>query len=52
MFQPGSRAHHPTETALVTVTNDPLIASDDGRLSMLVPLDLSAALDIVDHSRS
>lgn len=52
MFQPASRAHHRTQTALVKVTNDPLIASDHGWLSMLVPLDLSAALDIVDHSRS
>lgn len=52
MFQPGSGAHHRTQTALVKLTNDPLIASDHGRLSMLVPLGLSAALDIVNHSRS
>ena len=47
--QSAYRRSHSTETALLKVTSDALIAADQGRLTLLGMLDLSAAFDCVDH---
>ena len=48
-FQSAYRAYHSTETAVLKVLTDILLAIDSGYLSALVLLDLSAAFDTADH---
>ena len=47
--QSAYREFHNTETALLKVHNDLICAADKNDISILAPLDLSAAFDTIDH---
>ena len=49
-FQSAYRCFHSTETTLLRVFNDILVAIDNHRDVVLVLLDLSAAFDTIEHS--
>ena len=48
--QSGFRRYHSTETAVVKVYNDIVLALDAGLITALLLLDFSAAFDCVDHT--
>ena len=47
--QHGFRPRHSTETALLSVTDRILAATDRGEVSMLCLVDLSKCFDVIDH---
>ena len=49
-FQSGYRSHHSTETLLVRLLSDIHTAIDNGEVTVLALLDVSAAFDSVDHN--
>ena len=50
-YQSGYKKSHSTETLLIRVVNDLLIASSESKATIVMMLDLSAAFDTVDHSK-
>ena len=48
-MQSGFRRFQSAETALVKVQSDILMSMDRQEITLLVPLDLSAAFDAIDH---
>ena len=51
-LQSAYRKFHSTETALLKVQNDIMESLDQGSISVLVMLDLSAAFDTIDHQNT
>ena len=49
LYQPAFRKLHSTETVLIRVHNDITIALDQKRSVILQLLDLSAAIETLDH---
>jgi len=48
-LQSAYRPRHSTETAVIMIFNDALLAVDQGMITLVVLLDYSAAFDTVDH---
>jgi len=48
--QSAYRRHHSTETALLCICNDTLLAADCGMVTLVVLLDLSVAFDTTEHT--
>ena len=50
-YQSAYRWNHSTETVLLKICNDALVAVDSGMVSLIVLLDMSAAFDTVSHQK-
>ena len=48
-FQSAYRRHHSTETAILSTLDNIFHSIDNGKSTLLVSLDLSAAFDTIDH---
>ena len=48
--QSAYRRHHSTETTLLCICNDALLAADCGMVTLVILLDLSAGFDTVQHT--
>ena len=48
-FQSAYQPHHSVETAILRVQNHLLSAMNEGKISLLILLDMSAAFDTVNH---
>jgi len=49
IYQSAYRRGHSTETALLKVHSEIAEALDEGSMTALIMLDLSAAFDVIDH---
>ena len=50
VMQSAYRPHHSTETALLKMVNDILLALDQNHVAVLTLLDLSCVFEMIDHS--
>ena len=50
VLQSVYKQFHSTETALLKVPNDATLNKDRGKVTALTLLDLSAAIDTIDHN--
>src|SRR6218665_1682416 len=48
-MQSGFRAHHSTETALLSLLSDIYTAMDKSHVTLLALIDVSSAFDMMDH---
>ena len=49
-LQSAYRPRHSTETALLKIINNAVMAADQGMVRLVILLDYSAAFDTVDHA--
>ena len=50
IYQSANRKHHSTETVVLKIVSDALLAADHGDMTLLILLNLSAAFDTIDYN--